>query len=195
MKIKLYIIIGLLLVFIILLNGCIQEITKKQSEETLGDEILNIGEAAPKGWNYTITQNFTGEIISANGYSKIITQNSEEMVLPHGLGEPIAIVNFVNLNEEIEYYPDTETGKKHNPSLLLYFYNITEKQEIMKIIDQEKLYSWCIPIYYDETKKYIIVTSPCYINSGIFTDEAKSYYSPLEKSLKGYFNGFKSNNS
>ena len=157
----------------------------------LGDGILNIGEAVPRGWTYTITQNFIGEVIPANGYSKIITQNSEEMVLPQGLMKPVAIVNFTNPNKEIEYYPDSKTGKKHKPSLLLYFYSVTEKQEIIEIIDREKIYSWCIPIYFDETKKYIIVTSPCYINSGIFTEEAQNYYSPLEKSLKEYFYRFK----
>jgi hypothetical protein len=53
MKTKLYIISGLLLVLIILHSGCIQEVTRKKSEEKLGDEILNIGEAAPKGWDCT----------------------------------------------------------------------------------------------------------------------------------------------
>jgi hypothetical protein len=100
-------------------------------------------------------------------------------------------VNFINLNKEIEYYPGVKTDRKYHPSLRLYFYNITNKQEIMEIIDQEKKFSWCVPIYFDETKKYIIVTSPCYINSGIFTEEARNYYSPLEKSLKEYFDKFK----
>jgi hypothetical protein len=191
MKTKLPILIGLFLVLIILLGGCVQEVTKKQSEEKVGDEILNIGEAVPEGWIYTVTQDFIDEAIPASGYSKVITQNSEEMAIPHGLKKPAAIVNFANPNKEIEYNPDVITDKKYNPSLRLYFYNIMEKQEIMEIIDREKIYSWCIPIYFDETKKYIIVTSPCYINSGIFTEEAKNYYSSLEKSLKEYFYRFK----
>ncbi len=173
MKTKLYIILGSLLALIVLLSGCIQEVTKKQSKEELIDEILNIGEAVPEGWNYTITQ------------------NSEETSIPHGLWKPVAIVNFTNFNEDFGYYPGVKTDKKYNPSLLLYFYDIAEKQKIMMIIDQEKIYSWCIPIYFDETKKYIIVTSGCYINSGVFTEEAKNYYFPLEKSLKGYFDKFK----
>ncbi len=173
---------------IILVGGCINE--EKTKEEPV-DEIQNIGEAVPEGWNYTIIQNFIGEVIPSSGQGKIITQNSEEMPIPHGLWKPAAIVNFVNLNKEIEYYPGVKTDKKYNPSLRLYFYNITQKQEIMEIIDQERIYSWCVPIYFDETKKYIIVTSGCYINSGIFTEEAKNYYSPLEKSLKEYFDKFK----
>ncbi|MBU4076213.1 MAG: hypothetical protein KKI06_05860 [Euryarchaeota archaeon] len=175
------------LIGIIFISGCIN---KEKTKEELGDEIQNIGEAVPKGWNYTIIQNFIGEVIPASGYGKIITQNSEEMPVPHGIWKPAAIVNFVNLNKEIEYYSGVKTDKKYNPSLRLYFYNITQKQEIMEIIDKERIYSWCVPIYFDETKKYIIVTSGCYINSGIFTEEARNYYSPLEKSLKEYFDKY-----
>ena len=178
--------LGSLLVLIVLFSGCIQEVTKEQPKEELAGEILNIGKAIPEGWNYTVTQNFIGEVIPASGYGKIMTQNSEEMSIPHGLWKPVAIVNFTNPNEEFEYYQ----GMKH-PSLRLYFYHVTEKKEIMEIINKEIIYSWCIPIYFDETKKYVIVTSPCYINNGIFTEEAINYYSPLEKSLKEYFDKFK----
>ncbi|HEY9204978.1 MAG TPA: hypothetical protein VIO58_03565 [Candidatus Methanoperedens sp.] len=190
MKTKLPIIIGPFLVLIII-SGCIQEVAKNPSKEESRDEILNIGEAVPEGWNYTIAHNSTGEVTPASGYGKIMTQNSEEVPVPHGLGKPSAIVYFVNPNKEIEYYPDVKTDMKYNPSLRLYFYNITEEREINKTIDHEKIYSWCSPIYFDETKKYIIVTSGCYINMGIFTEEARNYYSPLEKSLKEYFEKFK----
>lgn len=159
------------LIGIIFISGCISE---EKTKAELGDEILNIGGSIPEGWNYTI-----------------ITQNLEEPERPHGLWQPVAIVNIANLNKEIEYDQGVKNDKKYNPSLQLYFYNVTEKQEIMEIIDKERIYSWCIPIYFDETKKYIIVTSPCYINSGIFTEKAKNYYSPLEKSLKEYFDKFK----
>ncbi|GFO97483.1 hypothetical protein ig2599ANME_1687, partial [groundwater metagenome] len=73
---------------IILISGCINE---EKIKEELGDEILNIGESIPEGWNYTV-----------------ITQNIEETERPHGLWKPAAIVNFVNLNKEIEYYPDVK---------------------------------------------------------------------------------------
>jgi len=167
---KLFITVGVL-IFIILITGCINE---EKIKEKLGDEILNIGKCVPKGWNY-----------------EIIIENIEEIERPHSLENPLAIMNFTNPNIEFGYYPGVDTDKKYNPSLQLYFYDITKKQEIMEIIDKEKIYSWCIPIYFDETKKYIIVTSPCYINHGIFTDEAMSYYSPLEISLKDYFEKFK----
>ena len=155
---------------IILISGCINE---ENTKEELGDEILNIGEGIPEGWNYTI-----------------ITQTMGEIEIPQGLWEPVAIVDFANLNKEIGYYPDAKNNKKYHPSLQLYFYNISEKQQIIEIIAKEKMHSSCIPIYFGETGKYIIVTSPCYINSGIFTGEAKDYYYSLEKSLKEYFNKY-----
>ncbi|NOR48352.1 MAG: hypothetical protein GQ533_09980 [Methanosarcinaceae archaeon] len=166
---KLLLITAFSIMGIILISGCINE---EKTKEELGEEILNIGEGIPEGWNYTI-----------------ITQNLEEIERPHGLWEPVAIVNFVDLNKEIKYYPGVKTDKKYNPSLRLYFYNVAEK-EIIDIIDKEKIYSWCVPIYFGETRKYIIVTSPCYINCGIFTEEANNYYSPLEKSLKEHFDKY-----
>lgn len=165
---KLSITIGILII-VILISGCIQEVTEKQSKEKLGDEILNIKDGIPEGWSYT---NITEEGKKGN---------------PHGLEEPVIRIDFINPDEEFENSDET----KYNPSLRLYFYHIAEKQKIMEIIANESIYSWCIPIYFDETERYIIVTSPCYINSGVFTEEAKDYYYTLEKSLKEYFDKFK----
>ncbi len=170
MTLKLLLIALFTVMGIILINGCINE---EKPKEELGDEILNIGESIPEGWNYTI-----------------ITQNLEKTKRPHGLWKPVATVNFTNFNKEIGYDPGIKTDMKYYPSLRLYFYNITEKHEIKEIIDKEIIYSWCTPIYFYETKRYIIVTSPCYINSGIFTEEATYYYSKLEKSLKEYFDKY-----
>ena len=168
MKSKL-LIAGTFLMLIALVSGCIQGASKEQSKEKFGDEILNIEECIPEGWNCTI-----------------MTRNLEEIARPHGVWKPIAIVRFINPTAEFE-----RPGGQTNPSLWLYIYDIAEKQEIMEIIAKEIIYSWCTPMYFDETKKYIIVTSPCYINSGVFTEEAKGYYSPLEQSLREYFDKFK----
>ncbi|MDP3103357.1 MAG: hypothetical protein Q8M95_01970 [Candidatus Methanoperedens sp.] len=153
-------------VVIILLSGCINE---EKTKIELGEEILNIGHSIPDGWNHTI-----------------ITHNLREIERPHGLWEPAAIVDF-NLNKETGYSPAVKNDKEQNISLRLYFYNITEKQEIMEIIDQQKMLSWCIPTYFSETGKYIIVTSPCYINRG--------HYSFLEQPLKEYLNKYNVQNS
>lgn len=167
-----------ILIIAILISGCIQEVTKKQPNEEQGNEILNIGEAVPEGWNYATTQNFIGEVIPASGYGKIITQNSEEMVIPHGLWKPVAIVNFNNPTIELEEAVDVHI----NPSLWLYFYDIKEKQEIMDIIDKEIIYSWCVPVYFDETDRYIIVSTLC--------NGKASFPEDFEKSLKEFFEKF-----
>ena len=168
-----------ILIIVILISGCIQEVTKNQSKEEPGDEILNIGEAVPEGWNYTITQNFIGEVIPASGCGKIITHNSEEMVIPHGLWKPMAIVNFTNPTIELEKAVDVYI----NPSLWLYFYDIKEKQDIMDIIDKEFFYSWCVPVYFDETDRYIVVSTLCNGKANFSED--------FDKSLKEFFEKFK----
>ncbi len=153
-----------LLMLTVLFSGCVQNALQPK------DEIANIGEAVPNGWDYAV-----------------ITQNLDEMPKLHGLWNPVAIVNFTNPAAEFE-----RAGRvRANPSLLLYFYDISEKRQIDEIIRNESIFSWCIPINFTETARYAIVTSPCYINGGVFTDEAKGYYAPLEKSLKGYFGKFK----
>lgn len=123
------------------------------------------------------------DIIIPDGWTcTVLTEELEKAERPHGLHAPIAITEFTNKTVEISGH-----NKKINPSLNLYFYNISEKEKIKSIIKKEALYSWNIPVYFDETKNFIIITSPSYINNGIFTEEAKKYYSPLEKSLKEYF--------
>ena len=168
MKTKLMLLTGSFILFLVF-SGCMQQLILKPSTQKLGEEIMNIGAALPQGWTY-----------------KIITQHLEGMPRPHGLWDPIAVVNVTNPLLSFE----VAGGVYQHPSLWLYFYNISEKHEILGIIANESIYSWCIPIYFNETRTYIIVTSPCYINGGVFTEEAQEYYSVIEKSLKEYFHGF-----
>jgi len=129
-----------------------------------------------------ISSEITGITIPAGWTCTVLTEELEKMERPHGLWVPLAIAEFVNRTVEFKGH-----NRTFNPSLKLYFYDISEKEKIKSIIKKEALYSWNIPVYYDETGKYIIVTSPGYINNGIYSEEAKQYYSPLEKSLKEYF--------
>ena len=181
-------IIILFLCIICIMSGCIQEGTIKPTKPELGYEIVNIRDAVPQGWNYTIFQNFTGEATPSSGYSIIKTQDLKELSLPFELWKPVAIINFTYPSAQFE----VAVGEYRHPSLWLYFYNITDKQEIMELIASDSMESWCIPMYFNETAKYIIVTSPCYINGGVFTEEAQRYYTPLENSLKEYFGEFTS---
>jgi len=169
MKTALCILLASVCIFSAFFSGCTQQKPVNTLDQGLGREITHIGEAVPLGWNASIyTENLTG------------------VQKPHGLWVPMAIVNFTNPSASFE-----ATGGVHkHPSLWLYFYNISEKKEILGIIANESIYSWCIPIYFNETSKYIIITSPCYIDDGVFTEEAQAYYLPLEQSLKQYFHEF-----
>ena len=122
------------------------------------------------------------EIIPDDWECTVLTEELDKIERPHGLWTPAVMVQFINRKGEFSC-----NNKKINPSLKLYFYDISEKEKVKNIIKKEAFYSWNIPVYFDETKNYIIVTSPSYINNGIFTEEAKKYYSPLEKSFEGIF--------
>jgi len=144
-----------------------------EDREIFGDEICKIDKALLEGWECSI-----------------LNHDLEKAERPHGMWKPVAIIYFINPSVKFKNTKDHE-NKEINPSFSLYFYDITEKNDVMKVIKKETFYSWAIPIYFDETDKYIIITSPAYINNGIFSDEAKICYTPLEKSLKEYFTTFR----
>jgi hypothetical protein len=114
---------------------------------------------------------------------------------PVGLEEPVFRIDFLNSKTKFSYThrfvskPDnTET---YNPCLRLHFHPITDKEPIMKTIAGMSNRSFAIPLYFDETKEYIIITSPGWINHGIYNKQARALYTPLEKALKSHFKKFK----
>lgn len=136
-----------------------------ENEPGYGDFVSGMQDVLPEGWEM--------ELITQEGL----------MGHPHGLDEPLFRIDFVNRTHQFE----APGGQASFPSLRLYFYDIREKDAILETIEQEKIYSWDVPDYFDETAEYIVVTSPLYINGGCFSDEAMSLYTPLEKALKNYF--------
>lgn len=119
--------------------------------------------------------------IAPNGWEcEIITSNFNTHDIPQNADTPIAIVKYLNRNVEFTNYDDT----KVNPSLIIDFYTIGRKQDLIDFIKSQLLYSWCTPIYYGETKDYFIITSPCFINGGSFTEEANSCIMDLHEALK-----------
>ncbi len=54
----------------------------------------------------------------------------------------------------------------------------------MKVIEKERIYSWNIPIYFGETDEFVVVTSPAYVNGGLFTLEARRGLRPMWKVLR-----------
>lgn len=134
----------------------------------LGPEVLKINEGLPKGWQ-----------------SELIIEN-EIVGNLKGLEEAIAKINFINIQEKMASSKD----RWFNPTLVLYFYNIKEKDRILEVIKVESIYSSNIPIFFDETKNYIILTSPLYVNAG-HVKEGAELNQPLSKSLKTFFNKYK----
>jgi hypothetical protein len=132
------------------------------------DFVSGIHSVLPEGWEM-----------------KLISANTKP---PHGLGEPLFRLDFT---DTVNKFSQTTTMESYqvSPSLRLFFYDIAEKEAVLAVIEDEKIYSWDVPDYYAETADYIIVTSPIYINSGWYTEEATAFYTPLESALKKYFAG------
>lgn len=119
-------------------------------------------------------------IIPNDWECEIIKDNFNANDIPRNADTPIAIIKYFNPNIECTINVD----HKFNPSLILDFYPIDQKQLLIYLIKSQVLYSWCIPIYYGETEKYFIITSPCFISGGSFTDEANSCIDDLHTALK-----------
>jgi len=143
---------------IILLASC--ENNNKDAGDLTFDQFCSV---APGGWECTIT-----------------TSDFDIQNIPQNADTPIAIIEYLNPNGEFTKY----TEMKVNPSLILDIYEIERKQELIDFIISQQLYSWCIPIYYGETEDYFIITSPCFINGGTFTDEANACLYDLHEALK-----------
>jgi len=126
--------------------------------------------------------------ILPQGWSVEIDKNISNLV---GLEKALFQLSFKNENEYLirEVTPNKQV--KFNPSLKLLFYDIKNKEEISKAIKKTEMMSSNIPIYYSETKEYMILTSPGYINGGVYTKEAKALIEPLDKALVAYFSSLK----
>ncbi len=100
--------------------------------------------------------------------------------IPQGTEDPVAIIKYINRSREFIRHENTAL----NPSLVLDLYPIDQKDELIDFIKSQQLYSWCIPTYYGETEDYFIITSPCFINNGTFTEEADSLIQDLHSALE-----------
>jgi hypothetical protein len=113
--------------------------------------------------------------------SEIIKDNFNENDIPKNTPQPIIIIKYVNQDKKFTYFAG---GTEIHPSLKLNLYPITKKGELIAFIKSQQIFSWCIPIYYGETKEYFIITSPCFINEGSFTSDANSCINDLHTALK-----------
>jgi hypothetical protein len=120
--------------------------------------------------------------VAPNGWEcEIIQDNFSSEDIPQNANQPVAIIKFINREKHFAYFVG---NKQVNPSLKLDFYPIAKRNELLNFIKSQQIFSWCIPMYYGETKEYFIITSPCFINGGSFTDEANSCINDLHAAIK-----------
>ena len=146
------------LILIIYISFSLLSCEKEEKNPTLND----FCSIKPIGWDCEIIQN-----------------DFAKNDIPQNAKEPIAVVKYKNTNRELIHL----SGAKLYPSLILDLYPIAQKQELIDLIKSQQLYSWCIPIYYGETKDYFILTSPCFINAGTFTEQADSSINDLQNAI------------
>jgi hypothetical protein len=126
-----------------------------------------------------------------NAYCSIVPEGWDcQMILDHfnpddipaNTGDPLAIIKYTNTNRVFTTSEDLEV----HPSLILNIYSIRQQEDLIQLIKSQQLYSWCIPAYYGETDTHFVLTSPCFINGGCFTEEANSSIEDLHKALESF---------
>ncbi len=147
------------LLSIIVLFICSTSCDKYETDSGI-DEFCSV---APVGWD-----------------CEIIQENFDPNDIPRNAEQPLSIIKYINRDKKFISFG----AVKVNPSLILHIYPIAKKDELVRFIRSQQIFSWCIPIYYGETKRYFITTSPCFINGGSFTSEANSAIVDLHKALK-----------
>lgn len=131
-------------------------------KELMNTKIEDFCSVKPDGWDC--------EIIESKFNPNDIPQNADT---------PIAIIKYYNSNREFDGIGQSNV----NPSLTLNLYPIDKKDDLINFIKSQQIFSWCIPIYFGETRDYFIITSPCFKNSGIFTENANSNIADLYSAL------------
>ncbi len=116
--------------------------------------VRDIRAKLPAGWNCTF---YKGKDVKS---------------VPHGLEKPVFQVVATNTNLSF-VKSEVPRVTKRWPVIPLYFYRHSEKAGLMKIIERERLYSWNTPTYFGETDEFVVVTSPAFVNDGVFTPEAR----------------------
>lgn len=111
---------------------------------------------------------------------EIIKDNFNTNDIPQNMDLPIAIIKYKIQDRGFIGY----SNKKITPSLTLDFYPIAKKNELISFIKSQRMYSWCIPIYYGETKDFVIITSPCFNNFKHLSDEVNASINNLQNGLK-----------
>jgi hypothetical protein len=130
------------------------------------------------------------------GWSLTLIDEKGKMGHPHGLEEPLFRIDFVNTNVTISIgqLPGTSATLSIHPNLRLDFHSQADRDETLKIIEKEKIFSWDIPTLFGETKDFVIVGSPMWHNrykndftsGGDFSAAGNRALHPLLEALRKY---------
>lgn len=131
------------------------------SEKIDGNSLDQFSSAKPEGWSCQIFQNSFDSLPIPKGNNGL-------------LENPLAV---------IKYSCDSVACSNLRP-LYLQVYDISKKDTLEDIVEHSQMYSWCIPMFFGENEKYYIITSPCYLYNGCWTDENLN---PLFQAIKGLF--------
>ena len=142
------------------------------------------------------------------GWTCTLLDEKGKMGHPHGLGEPSFRLDFENKDA---MHREGDEDRSFHPNFRLHFHPIRERDVVLKTIEHERNYSWDIPVLFAETRDYIVVTSPMWMNprfirSATFENrrvvfdedmevaggEGEKLLAPLEGVLRSYFkDGYK----
>ena len=126
----------LIMIAVVFLNSaCVEQINSENGEF---DILAGLESTLPESWHY----------------ARICDVDSVN--LPVGLTAPKQV--FRIYKDELPQPADTL-------SILLFFYEIAQKAVIDSIIQEQAIYSWCIPMAFAESTEYYVITSPCHIHS------------------------------
>jgi len=108
----------------------------------------------------TKTNKFTDEICSIkpdNWECKVIESNFDSLPILNGLEKIKAIVEF------------RSNDKSSTGPIFLFFYDISSKNDLEKIIQEKMKETNCVPLFFAENREFYVLTSSCYVNSSFFS--------------------------
>ncbi len=148
--------------FLVLLVACTDD-----EPNPIPDQLAELKDNIPENWTVTVRADQY-----PSGTTTILTE------------EPNYVALFVN---KVEVFSDSVCDGYLNPTFILNFYPIADKQAVIDSIDAIYFYNPCLPEVYGETDEFIAVTTKCFKNHGCTSSESVNALAPLNTALRKYF--------
>ena len=101
-----------------------------------------------------------------------------------GLTNAVAQITLVNTSETLTQELTPERTRTFYPNLVLLVFDKSELRLVEQVVEKEAFRSDYPPIVFGQTDKHVFVTSPGYVNQGLYTPEAIAITKKLKSSLK-----------